>query len=188
LTAYLRAVQQLAAFNTSSVSTGNETAAESAATAANLSLIQVDSVGKLASLVTQIFTAGYQRSRLLESLRSADPHIAAITEGLDAVIGNYIEFLQEERQTVTARYQSVGGTDQPAMVLLLNRAYYDDLAAIQRRREAAGAYREALKNIREGHHQLTLSAHRLNTKELSLALQPYTSKLDGLVPVLQGKW
>jgi hypothetical protein len=187
LTAYLRVVQQLAAFNTSSVSTANETGAESAATAANLSLVQVDSVGKLASLVTQIFTAGYQRRRLFESLRTADPHIAAITEGLDAVIGNYIDFLQEEQQTVTARYQSVAGSDQPAMVLLLNRAYSDDLAAIQRRRDVARAYRESLKNIREGHHQLVLSAHRLNTKELSLALQPYTSKLDGLVPVLQEK-
>jgi hypothetical protein len=187
LTAYFRGVQQLSAFNTSSVTAANQTAAESAAFAANLSLTQADSVGKLASLVTRVFTAGYQRSRLLESLRSADPHIVAITEGLDAVIGNYIDFLQEERQTVTARYQSVAGTDQPAMLLLLNRAYSGDLAAIDRRRDAAAAYREALQNIREGHHQVVLSAHHLSDKELNLALQPYTSKLDSLVSALQEK-
>jgi hypothetical protein len=61
------------------------------------------------------------------------------------------------------------------------------LAAIDRRRDAAAAYREALKNIREGHHQVVLSARHLSGKEFNLALQPYTSKLDSLVPALQEK-
>jgi len=187
LTAYFRAVQQLSAFNTSSVSTANTSAAESAATAANLSSVQVDSVGKLAGLVTQVFTESYQRRRLVDALRQADPHVAAVTQGLDSVIKNYLVFLQEERQTLTGRYQSVGDTNQGAILLLLNRAYSDDLAEIQHRQAAAVAYQESLKNIREGHHQAVVGAQHMNTKELSLALQPYISKLDTLAPMLQEK-
>ncbi len=185
LTAYFRAMQQLSAFNTSSVSAAGETAVENAGTAAGLSLTQVDSAGKLASLVTRLFTESYQRSHLLEYLRSADPEVANLTEGLDGVARNYLDFLQEEQQTITARYQSVGDVNQKALLLLLNRAYTDDLAQVQGRRDAANAYRDALKDIREGHHQLVKSAQHLSTKELSMSLQPYTSKLDGLLPSLQ---
>lgn len=185
LTAYFRAIQQLSAFNISSVSTASETTAENAATAADLDTSQIDSAGKLASLVTRVFTESYQRSRLLEYLRNADPQVVHITEGFDTVTKNYLDFLQEEQQTLTARYQSVADTNQQAMVLLLNRAYSDDLADIQRRRTAAGTYRDALKSIREGHHQLVENAQHLNAKELSMALQPYTSKLDGLIPAPQ---
>jgi hypothetical protein len=185
LTAYFRAIQQLAAFDTSSVSTANETTAENAATAADLNSVQIDSAGKLASLVTRFFTQSYQRSRLLEYLRSADPQVTHITEGLDAVAKNYLDFLHEEQQTLTARYQSVADTNQPAMVLLLNRAYSDDLRDLQRRRAGAEAYRDALKDIREGHHQLAQSAQHMSDKELSIALQPYTEKLDGLAAALE---
>jgi hypothetical protein len=186
VTAYFRAIQQLSAFNTSSVTTANATAAANAATAAGLNLAQIDSVGKLASLVTQVFTENYQRRRLYEYLRSADPRIADVTAGLDAVTRNYLDFLGEEQQTITARYQSVSDTNQNAAVLLLlNRAYLSDVSDIERRRAGADAYRQALQSVRDGHHKLVQSADHLSARELDVALQPYTSKLNGLVPVLQ---
>jgi hypothetical protein len=178
-------MQQLASFNTSTVSAASETAAQNAATAASLNSTQVDSAAKLASLVTQVFTETYQRRRLLEDLRSADAPVANITQGLESVVNIYIRSLHDEQQTVTARYQAVGGTDDTAVLLLLDRAYSDDVADIDRRRKAAAQYQEALKTVREGHHQLVTGAHHLSAKELNVALQPYTSKLMDLVTALQ---
>ncbi len=185
LAAYFRAIQQLASFNTSSVSAAGLTAAENAAGAAELSSTQIDSAGQLATFVTEIFTAHYQRSRLLEYLNRASPQVASVTTGFEAVIKNYEVFLDEEQQTLTARYQTVGNTSQPAMVLLLNRAYSDDLAEIARRRAAAASYVEALQTIREGDQKLLEASKHMNAKETSLALQPYTSKLNSLAPAAQ---
>lgn len=187
LDGYFRALQQLAAFDTSTVSSAAESTAENAATTAGLSSTQIDSAGKLANLVTRIFTEGYQRKRLIEFLRDADTPVGNITEGFDNVIKNYLDFLQEEQQTVTARYQSVAeiGTNDKAVMLLLDRAYTDDMADIERRRAAAKTYQDALKAVREGHHQLVTGAQHFNAKELDVALEPYTSKLDGLIPALQ---
>lgn len=186
LAAYFEAIEQLAAFNTSSVGTTSLQAAEYAATAAQLSTTQIDSVGKLAGLVTQAFTEHYRQSHLVKYLREADPSISSVTQGFEDIVAkDYEGLLREERQTITARYQNVGTAGNNATILLLNRAYTDDLNELHRRAAAADAYVEALEQIRAGHHQLAQNAGHLHAKELSLALQPYTAKLQALVPVLQ---
>lgn len=185
LTGYFRAIQQLAAFNTTAVATANQNDAQAAATAAQLSLVQIDSVAQLAGLITRVFTEHYQHSRLLADMLEADPAVANITEGFQSVISNYLVFLQEEQQTLTARYQQVGDVNQPATLLLLNHAYTDDVAEIQRRRTEAENYSKALGEIREGHHQLIEDAKHMSAKELSLVLQPYTSELNTLAPLVQ---
>lgn len=185
LSDYFKAIQQLAAFNASGVSGAGESAAANAASAAGLSYPQIESAGKLGSFVTRAFTESYQRRRLFQYLRDADPAVANITQGLENVTKNYLDFLQEEQQTTTARYQSVAETNQKTVLLLLDRAYSEDVAQIGRRRSSAQALTEALKAIREGHHQLAQTARHLSTRQLSLALEPYTSKLDGLMPALQ---
>ncbi len=186
LSAYFRALQQLAAFNTSTVSTASGSAAQAAAGTAGLNSAQIDSAGKLAGIITRVFTESYQRSRLVEYLRNADAPVAEITQGFDRVIKNYLDFLQEERQTLTARYQAAGtGVSDKAVLLLLNRAYTEDMAEIERRRTSAEAYQDVLKTVREGHHQLVAGAQHLSARELSIALEPYTSKLDGLIPAVE---
>ncbi len=186
LAAYFRAMQQLASFNTSTVSAANQQAAENAAVGAQLPLNQVDSLGKLAGFITDAFTGHYQRSRLAQYLRQADPSISSVTRGFEEIVSeDYGGLLREERQTFTARYQNIGDSGSSATILLLNRAYTDDLKELDRRKAVADAYVQALQEIRAGHHQLALSADRLNTRDLSLALLPYTAKLQALVPVLQ---
>jgi hypothetical protein len=187
LTAYFSAMQKLAGFNASGASGSSESAAENAATAAGLDTTQIESVGKLANLVTRLATESYQRNRLVTALTDADPAVQGITEGLDTFTKTYLDFLAEEQQTIKAEYQTVGNTKDPAMLLLLNRAYSEDLERVAERRDAANAYREALKTVREGHHTLVRDAHYLSTKDLNKALQPYTSNLNGLVPTLSKK-
>lgn len=186
LSAYFRAVQQLAAFNSSTVSSASEQTAENAASAASLNSTQVADIGKLAGLVTQIFTAHYQRSRLLEYLREADSSISSVTEGLETIASqDYEGLLEEERRAVTRRYQDNADVQNTALVLLLNRAYADDMADLNRREAAAKAYVKALQQIRAGHNMLAKNAGHLNAKDLSIALEPYTSELQTLLPALQ---
>ena len=186
LTAYFKAMQELAAFATSSVSGPNEEAAENAATAANLSLTQIDSIGKLSGLVTQLFTERYQRSHLVKYLREADPSVASITRGFEDIVSkDYAGLLQEEQQTLTAQYQDVGDVRDTAILLLLNRAYSEDGDDLNRRKAVASAYVAALQQIREGHHKLAQNADRLNGKSMTVALQPYITQLQALIPTLQ---
>jgi hypothetical protein len=185
---YFKSMQNLASFNASGVSGASESVAENVSTAAGVSSAQIESAGKLATLLTRIATESYQRKRLVQLLRDADPEVTNITEGFDKVTSTYLDLLQQEQQTLAAEYQSVGETArQPAMLLLLNRAYSEDLDKLQQRRSEGNAYRGALKNIREGHHKLVEDAPHLSAKEVNAALEPYISSLNGLVPALAKK-
>ncbi len=186
LSAYFRAMQELASFNTSAVSSTSQKAGENAGFAAKFNTTQADSVGKLAALVTQLLTERYQRTQLLKLLREADPAIESVTQALEDVVSkDYMSLLREEQQSLTAQYQNVGDTGNTAMILLLNRSYTEELNQLNRRKTIADAYVRALGQIREGHHQLALNVHHLKSKEISMALQPYTARLQGLVPTLQ---
>jgi len=186
LTAYIKAIQQLAAFNTSSVSSQSESAAENAATAAQLNTVQIDSIGKLTGFVAQAFTAHYQRRHLVEYLRQADSSVSSVTQGFQDIVGkDYESLLAEERRALGFRYQQAGDVSDRATILLLNRAYIADLQELDRRKAAADAYVQALGLIREGHHQLALNAGHLGSKQLSLAVASYDTKLQALLPQLQ---
>jgi hypothetical protein len=186
LGAYFRAMQQLASFDTSAVSTASEKAGQNAGFAANFNTTQADSVGKLAGLVTQLLTERYQRTQLLDLLRKADPAVASVTQALEDVVSkDYEGLLREEQQSLAAEYQNVGDTRNTAILLLLNRSYADEVNQLSQRRAAAETYVHAMRQIRDGHHQLALNFRRLKAKDLSMALQPYTIRLQGLVPTLQ---
>ncbi len=181
LGAYFRSIQQLAAFDESKVSVEAKQAGESAGAAAILSFNQADSVAKLSGLITQAFTRHYRRGKLIELLGDADPHVTIVCQALESIVSkDYGSLLDEEERAMKRRYQRVSGTGDNATVLLLNRAYSEDVAELRHRRTAAEAYAAALEQVRSGHHQLAGDAGHLNNKEISLALQPYISQLDAL--------
>jgi hypothetical protein len=188
LSAYFRAMQELAAFDETKVSAQAEHAGENVGTAAILSLNQADSVAKLSGLITRAVTQHYQRSKLAEFLRAADPHVAVISQALKTVIiKDYGSLLDEEERAINRRYQGVSGTRDAATILLLNRAYAEDLDGLKRRKAEAKAYATALRQVQDGHHQLASSVGRLKNRELSLVLQPYISQLQALTPLLQAQ-
>ncbi len=186
LAAYFEAMDQLASFNTSSVSTSTAQAGENAAFAGQLNLTQADSIGKLAGFVTEAFTAHYRTSHLLKYLREADPSISSALKGFQDIVGkDYEGLLAEEQRALTFRYRQVGDAANSATILLLNRAYSGDLDHLNRRKAAALAYVTALDQIRQGHRELAQNAGHLGSKQLNVAMQPYNAKLEALLPVLQ---
>ena len=186
MSAYFRAMHDLAAFDEATPSGEAEQAGQHFGTAAVLSATQVDSIAKLSGLITRAVTGHYQRSKLGELLRAADPHIAVVSQALETILTkDYGSLLDEEKRALRRRYLEVSGTKEQAVILLLNRAYSEDLNELQRRRGAAKAYVETLKQAREGHHQLASAAGQLNGKETALALQPYISRLETLMPAVE---
>ena len=186
LSAYFRAIQELAAFDEANVSAQAEHAGENVGTAAVLSLNQADAVAKLSGLITRAVTGDYQRSKLREFLRTADPHVAAISQALETILTrDYGSLLDEEERAIKRRYQQVSGTREIATVLLLNRAYTEDLNELKRRRRTAEAYVNVLKQARDGHHVLASGAERFNNKEISLVLEPYILQLEAFTPAIQ---
>ena len=186
VSAYFRAMQQLASFNSTTVSGPGDQAVAGIATASGLNTTQVDSVSKLAGLLTQAFTERYKEGSLVKIIVQADPSIASLTQAFEDVIGkDYEGLLREEQQTLAMQYQTVGDLKDPATILLLNRAYTDDVNQVNARKAAADPYVAALQQLREGHHSLAKNARSLNVKDLAAALQPYSDKLEGLLPVLE---
>ena len=186
LTAYFQAMQQLAAFDQSEISLQATQTGQNAGAAAVLSANQVDAVSKLSGLVTRAFTEHYQHGKLIEFFHAADPHVAVISQALENIVSkDYAGLLEEEERAVNRRYQRVSGNRDSATVMLLNRAYLQDVSELRRRREAATAYSAALMQIRNAHHQLAESIEHLNNKQIALTLQPYISQLQALAPALQ---
>jgi hypothetical protein len=186
LAAYFRAMQQLASFNTSTISGPGETAAQSAAIAATIDSTRAASIGKLAGLITQAFTDRYQRSRLTKYVQEADPRVTSITQALEDVVSkDYEGMLRTERRAVLRRYQDVGDQTNGPVTLLLNRAYGEDMTELDKRKASADAFVTALQQIRDGHHALARNANHMDPKQLGVALDPYTGTLDGLIPALR---
>jgi hypothetical protein len=185
LSAYFRSMQQLAAFDQANASAPAEHAGQNVGTAAILTVSQTDSIAKLTGLITRAVTGHYQRNKLMEFLQAADPHVAAISQALETVlVKDYRSLLDEEERAIKRRYQEVSGAKETATILLLNRAYADDLNALKRRRAAATAYITVLKEAREANHLLANSPGHFD-KETSLALQPYILRLQDLTTSIQ---
>jgi hypothetical protein len=181
LGAYFNAIHDLAAFNTSSAKAPSTTAAAQAASTANLTVSQVNAIGKLGGLVTDAATGHYQRSHLSRYLKEANTSVIDAVQAFETVARDYEGMLDEERRAVRARYQDASGAADTAVVLLLNHAYAEDMNDLGRRKAAADAYIAALEQVSEGHQKLASS----NARKWGPALEPYTSKLKKLVPQMQ---
>ncbi len=184
LSAYFRALQQLASFNSTSVSGAGGQTGFNIALANGLNMTQMDSISKLANVITEAFTESYRQRDLVKVLVEADSSIASVTQGFEDIVSkDYEGLLREEQQTLPAQYQAVADSKDPGTILLLNRAFSSDLNELRQRKAAAEAYVEALQQVREGHHTLAEMAKRLKPKQQGLALQRYTDRLEKLLPI-----
>lgn len=186
LGSYFQAMRQLALFDTTRISGAGERTATGIAAVGRLDSTQVDCLSKLSSLITEVITDRFRQHDLKKLLSQADRSISSITNAMELIAGeDYQSLLREERQTLAAQYQAVADVKIPAGILLLNRAYTDDLNQLEVRKAAADALVEALHQVRDGHHTLATSSSRLKAKELAVALQSYTDKLQLLLPTLE---
>jgi hypothetical protein len=189
LTDYFAALSQLASAGSATIGKNASDAAANAAKFGSLTTTTTNATGELASLLTSLAVDGYQMKHLAADVRKADPSIAAVIEGLIAVVQkDYIDkMLSEEQQALTRRYEGFAENSDPTPVLtvLLQDRWTGDLRRLATKRSAAQAYIAALKNVKNGHAALASHSNGRSIKSLSGLLQPYTDSLAIYVASLQ---
>lgn len=182
---YFSALAQLSRFNTASISEPAGITGTNAGTAGNLSPIQSDSAGKLASILTKAMTEHYRSGKMVQLVREADGSVSALLTGLEQIAGSdYESLLEEEERTRAGTFREAGLGQSPSMVLLLNRAYREEIDFGQRRSQAAASYVSALRAIRTGHAALAKLGAAKSAK-ITAALAPHITELKRLLPVIR---
>jgi hypothetical protein len=180
---YFEVLNQVASFGTSNLGTTATSDAQQLETDAHLK----DSGGlsTLAGILVQAATEGYQRKRLAEHIKAANTPIQNVTLAFAQIaVDDYQnDLLLNEERTLRERYGDfaalAAGRNEP-MVFLLRARWQEDMSGLVQRRAAVAAYVSALEKVRKGHQELADRAGKLNSRDLTKSLAPYTKSLETL--------
>jgi hypothetical protein len=145
---------------------------------------EVTAVNGLAKLLSKALASGYQRRELARDLKSADVHVAAISNALIRIVSeDYVRVLHNEEGQVRSRYRDAMDRDpthSPAIAVFIQNSWRTELAAIDQKRAAAKAMQDILVKIRDGHKKLAADAGAWNTREVAEFLTPYAGSIQTL--------
>jgi hypothetical protein len=147
-----------------------------------------DAVKSLAKFLAGTIASGYQRRKLADALKAADPHVAALTNTLGRIIGvEYVRDLDNEEDSLKNRYKDAMRSDQhnDAVAFLLQLQWRGDLEKLQKRKAAAVDYQKILEKVRDGHKQLASRSNQWSAAELAKELGPYTASIRSMVSSFQ---
>jgi hypothetical protein len=147
-----------------------------------------DAVKGLAKFLGDAIASGYQRKKLADALKAADPHIAELTNALGRIIGvEYVRDLDNEEDSLKNRYKDAmrSGQRNDAVAFLLQLQWKRDLETLQKRKAAAVDYQKILEKVRDGHKQLASRSSQWSAAELAKELGPYTSSIRRMVSSFQ---
>ncbi|MFN0170695.1 MAG: hypothetical protein ACKV22_30100 [Bryobacteraceae bacterium] len=188
LTNYLNALNSLASNEAITYDKQIDGFAGKLRAAARFPAPAADAVTGLSKFLADAVASGYQRKELADALKSADPHVAALTNTLGRIIAvEYVRDLDNEQDSLQNQYIDAMRSTQhnDAVALLLQRQWRADLATLKKRTAAAVAFREALAKIRDGHRQLASWAGQWSSADLAKELGPYTASIQTLVKTFQ---
>src|ERR1039458_5895317 len=188
LAGYLNALNSLASNGTVSYDKEIDGFADKVQSTAKFPVPATDAVKGLAKFLVDAVASGYQRKKLVDALKKADPHVTALTDTLGHIIGvEYVRDLDNEADSLQNRYIDAMRSDQHngAVALLLQRQWMRDLATLQQDRAAAIGYQKVLEKVRDGHKQLASRAGQWSASELAKELVPYTASIQTLVTNFQ---
>ena len=188
LAGYLNALNSLASNGTVSYDKEIDGFADKVQSTAKFPAPATDAVKGLAKFLFDAVAGGYQRRKLADALKKADPHVTVLTDTLGHIIGvEYIRDLDDEADSLKNRYIDAMRSNQhnDAVALLLQRQWMRDLAMLQKKRAAATDYQKVLEKVRDGHKQLASRASQWSEAELEKELGPYTAAIRKLVSSFQ---
>ena len=189
LTGYMNALNQLASNDVVSYDTQIDSFASSVQSAGNFNDSQVTAVKGLAKFLADAAASGYQRKKLVSSIKSADKDVATLCKFLGDTIGiDYVRELNVEQESVRDRYKNAILADSPGNrgpnVLIQDR-WRNDLQKFADRKRAAADAQNLLKEISDGHHVLAAQADHWSAKELYKDLGPYSASIQTLISDFQ---
>lgn len=188
LSSYFNALRQLASNEAVSYDKDLDDFADKLQASTRLPGPATEGVKGLAKFLANALGRKYQKKKIVEDVKAADPHVTALATRLARIVGvEYLRDLDNEQDTVRTRYakamQSVGQNE--ALALLLQRQWRRDLETFQKRKDAALRYQKALECVRDGHKQLAAQVTSWSETELAKDVGPFTASIQGLLSSVQ---
>jgi hypothetical protein len=182
---YLNALNQLASDDIVTYDKQVDAFSSSLQSAGAFQETQVKAVGGLAKFLANAAASGYQRKKIIETLKGADADVSAVCDGLGRIVGeDYVRVLQNEQNALRSRYRDAiqaDPTKSSSTALILQDYWRRDLSTLDQKRSAARDLKEILGKIRDGHKALAAQANHWTARDVIQAVEPYTGAIKSLV-------
>lgn len=136
----------------------------------------------LATKVAAALTAGYRSDKAGKAIQEANPDLQDYLKGLEQIVGtDYPQLLDLEKISVEGYYSDLlakYGSSEPLAAITTGLQEKQDLAAIEKRRQAATAYLKILTDIGDGHQKLFDAGEKMNAIQLVSIVEPYVADIE----------
>jgi hypothetical protein len=188
LAEYFSAIDSLASFGTTTVSSDAQQLAEQASGAFGAGSDAKTAVGSIASFLTNAALSGYRQKQLEKDLNAVSGKITAVTNALVKIVNEqYLNrlLIDEEKKTGFRFREFKNAARSSEVTLSLDDKWQADLKTFESRRASARSLVAALGAMSDGVSALAQKSHSLTTKEVPGLIAPYTAQLQLLIPQIQ---
>ena len=173
----------------STAKAGADAAADAASdpTAANLEKLGMSSTQATAALglaakIAAALSAGYRSNKAGKAIHDCNPELQGYLKGLEQIVGtDYPLLLDTEKISVEGHYSDLLGQyekTEPMAAMTTGNEEKQDLAAIEKRRQAAAAYLRVLTDIGDGHQKLFDAGDKMTAIQLVSIVEPYVADIE----------
>jgi hypothetical protein len=188
LAEYFSAIDSLASFGTTTVSSDAQQLAEQTSGAFGAGSDAKKAVGSIASFLTNAALSEYKRKQLEQDLNAVSGNISAVTNALVKIVNaQYLNrlLIDEENKKAFRYLEFKKAANSSEVTLSLDDKWQADLKTFESRRASALSLVSALGAMSDGVSALAQNSHSLTAKELSGLIAPYTAQLQVLIPQIQ---
>lgn len=147
-----------------------------------MSSTQATAAVGLATKVAAAITAGYRSNKAGKAVHDCNPELQDYLKGLEQIVGtDYPLLLDTEKISLEGHYSDLlgqYGKAEPLAAINTGLQEKQDLAAIEKRRQAAAAYLKVLTDIGDGHQKLFDAGEKINAIQLVSIVEPYVSDIE----------
>lgn len=144
----------------------------------------------LAKVLGDAVTSSFRGHKVNSLIERTNPAVQQLASDLGKVIGqDYLGILDNEGNELNTYYQSpiaADGQSERLTLILVERQYEGDLAALHARKAAAAAYQKVMANLAAFHGKLYAEAERrASLHEIAQQIGPYLSDVKASITQLQ---
>jgi hypothetical protein len=135
----------------------------------------------LATKAVDALTAGYRSNKAGKVIHDANPLLQDYLKGLEEIAGvDYPLALGLEETAARHYYDGLlhdYGDKEPLAAVMIRLQMQQDLAGIEKKRQAAAAYNKILTDIGEGHQKLYDAGENMSKKAIGGIVEPYVEDI-----------
>jgi hypothetical protein len=135
----------------------------------------------LATKVVDLLTVAYRSNKAGKAIHDCNPLLQEYLKGLDQIaVVDYSVLLSAERTSAEGYYQALlrrHEAQEPLAAVTFRRQMQQDFDAIEKKQQAALAFRKVLAGVGEGHQKLFDAGEHVSAKQLAAILKPYAQEI-----------